>query len=543
MNLDKRPSLTGKQRKLLNAVTKERPTLSRETAVSRPPWLQIASGTALLASSVAFALLLIRPNWLALITLGFAAGMASRRLFDREQRDSAPIILLLLAMVLGGFHRYQEHSFSRVTVRTFESKVLLDPEDKAIGQFESPGFQLEVDGTWCSGDGAQISALAMAELIRSRGQRKQALVRALDHVRMQSAGNTTQRYCAAMDFLETFIMWDSCPALISFLGDKVKFSTLLQVAKDRGRPVDFHPRSLTLERPLELLWELPSVARGWMLKENGQSKGQGVHLVHNWSAMKMLGHMVAYRALLQQEVRNPLLLQGHKFALRLFVVVTEFWPNRKVFLLKDGLVRWAFQSFSDQDGTGPAKASTVTNCLIQQQLAHGKFNCNRLADGKLDAAEMHLLSGLRRELSRRGHNDTKLWQHIVEAAAVAFGVVPSLPEEEYHISNVLPQKHRGKIPEALQDFEVHKHCLALYGVDFVIDANLKPWLLEVQVGPNMKPTCPQEWPVRMMLFNGTASLAANRSSDHFHQLPISPQMPLDPADAVFFTHHFSPLTM
>jgi len=255
----------------------------------------------------------------------------------------------------------------------------------------------------------------------------------------------------------------------------------------------------------------------------------------------MLGHMFVHRALLQQEVSNPLLMEGHKFALRLFVVVTEFWPTRKVFLLKDGLVRWAFDSFG-QDNATPTKASTVTNCLIQKQLANNKFDCDRLADGKLDSSEMHLLSGLRRELSRRGHNDTKLWQDIVEATGVAFGVVPNLPEEEYHISNVLARKQQGEIPEALQDFEVHKHCLALCGVDFVVDANLKPWLLEVQLGPNVKPTCPQEWPVRMMLYNGTADLAANSSSDHFQQVSISPEMPLDPADAAFFTHHFSPLT-
>ena len=422
--------------------------------------------------------------------------------------------------------------------------LIMDSEDEAIGRFGSignKGFELEVDGTWCSGhDGSQLAAKAMAELTRSQGRRKNTLAKALAQVQTQlMVGNTTQQRCAITRFLVSFTMWDSCPAFISFLGDKVKFSTLLEVAKERGRPVDFHPRTLTLERPLELLRELPSVGHGWVLKENGQSKGRGVHLVHDWSAASMLGRMITHRSVLQHEVSNPLLLEGHKFALRLFVVVTEFWPNRKVFLLKDGLVRWAADPYN-QDGVRD-KASTVTNCLIQKQLARNKFDCHRLANGKLNSSEVHLLSGLRRELGRRGHNDTKLWQDIVEATGIAFSLVPNLPVEEYHISNVLPGKHRGQIPDALRDVEVHKQCLAMYGVDFVVDSNLKPWLLEVQIAANMKPTCPQEWPVRMMLFNGTADLATNRSSNHFHQVPIFKQLPLAPSDLQFFTQHFSPL--
>ncbi len=68
--------------------------------------------------------------------------------------------------------------------------------------------------------------------------------------------------------------------------------------------------------------------------------------------------------------------------------------------------------------------------------------------------------------------------------------------------------------------KVADQCLAVYGVDFVLDKDLNPWILEVQPGPNMQPTCQQEWPVRASLAQGINQLVQQGQSQLFEELHV-----------------------
>jgi len=66
-------------------------------------------------------------------------------------------------------------------------------------------------------------------------------------------------------------------------------------------------------------------------------------------------------------IDNPLILYGHKFDLRLYVVVTSFDPLR-VYIYREGLVRFASEKYSNQDiVSDEAKYSHLTNYSINKK--------------------------------------------------------------------------------------------------------------------------------------------------------------------------------
>jgi tubulin polyglutamylase TTLL5 len=81
----------------------------------------------------------------------------------------------------------------------------------------------------------------------------------------------------------------------------------------------------------------------WIMKPAGSSQGRGIHIVTDVSQIPQ-GNTLD-NSIIERYINNPLLIDGYKFDLRLYVAVTGFEPL-KLYLHKEGLARFATEPYS-----------------------------------------------------------------------------------------------------------------------------------------------------------------------------------------------------
>jgi tubulin polyglutamylase TTLL5 len=101
----------------------------------------------------------------------------------------------------------------------------------------------------------------------------------------------------------------------------------------------------------------------WIVKPTASSQGKGIFIIDD-------PHYVPKHeaCVISRYIDNPLLLFGHKFDLRIYVVVTCYDPLR-VYVYREGLVRFATEKYG-QAGDGKEEGSVyahLTNYSINKK--------------------------------------------------------------------------------------------------------------------------------------------------------------------------------
>lgn len=98
----------------------------------------------------------------------------------------------------------------------------------------------------------------------------------------------------------------------------------------------------------------------WIVKPSCSSQGKGIFILDKLKFVPKHEQCVISRY-----IDNPLLIYGHKFDLRIYVVVTCFDPLR-VYIYREGLVRFATEKY-DKTGDGASVYSHLTNYSINKK--------------------------------------------------------------------------------------------------------------------------------------------------------------------------------
>jgi hypothetical protein len=83
----------------------------------------------------------------------------------------------------------------------------------------------------------------------------------------------------------------------------------------------------------------------WIVKPTNLSRGRGIYIIDNIQEVKI---DTEDPLIVCRYIQNPLLINGHKFDLRIYVVVTSYEPLR-LYVHQEGLARFATEQYTTAD--------------------------------------------------------------------------------------------------------------------------------------------------------------------------------------------------
>ena len=173
---------------------------------------------------------------------------------------------------------------------------------------------------------------------------------------------------------------------------------------------------------------------------------------------------------MQRYIHNPLLIGHKKFDMRIYVLVTSHNPLT-IYLYRSGFGRFTHYRYDANDIYN--QEMHLTNVAVQKQ----SDNYDEERGGKylLDKLRLYILS-------RYGETATeKCFFDIQEL------IIKTLIATSRVVSN-------------------DKRCFELYGFDVMLDANLKPWLIEINGSPSMTANTPTDRALKNGLLDDTLTI-------------------------------------
>ena len=246
----------------------------------------------------------------------------------------------------------------------------------------------------------------------------------------------------------------------------------------------------------------------YILKPTGACCGRGIKVIGKKDPVpKKGGYLVS------KYLQNPHLLRGYKYDLRIYILVTSFEPL-KAYIFKEGLVRLATQPYTTNKNSLKQRYVHLTNYSVNKRAENYAKNTNKdtitmfdqlcvpstpntkqpqppnpqsedtAADSEQQPMESKWsLKMLKDEYERTGVDWNRIYDGIRDVCLKTLMSV-----EPYMVTQNRTAKSRNS-------------CFEIYGFDVLIDQNLKPWLLEVNVLPSLSCSSPFDRKVKSILMS------------------------------------------
>lgn len=257
----------------------------------------------------------------------------------------------------------------------------------------------------------------------------------------------------------------------------------------------------------------------WIMKPVGLSRGRGIRVVDDISQV-----IYGESTVVQRYEHNPLLLNGYKFDLRLYVLVTSFNPL-EAFVYEEGFARFTTAKYTLDPAALSNRFVHLTNSSVNKenvapQAARSQSSTPRAGsaeDAELSSCDDGMVVNPDEDngldfLVNSGTDEPENDLNGADGTAVPTGA-GRLGEDCHHLHGgtkcslsrlwQLLRRHHPqlnvkelwsrKITDvilkslfAVEDrIPHHPNAFELYGYDILIDADYKPWLIEVNASPSL----------------------------------------------------------
>ncbi|KAM7039546.1 tubulin polyglutamylase TTLL13 [Acridotheres tristis] len=198
-------------------------------------------------------------------------------------------------------------------------------------------------------------------------------------------------------------------------------------------------------------------ARTFICKPDNSCQGKGIFITHHPEDIKHGERMIC-----QQYISEPFLIDGFKFDMRIYVLVTSCDPLR-IFLYKEGLARFATMRYIDR-----STRNLGDLCMHLTNYAINKHNENFVEDDTVGSKRK--LSTLNAWMAEHSYDTSELWADIDDI--VIKTLISAHPVLKHNYQSCFSNHPTGCA------------CFEILGFDILLDRRLKPWLLEVNHSPS-----------------------------------------------------------
>lgn len=231
----------------------------------------------------------------------------------------------------------------------------------------------------------------------------------------------------------------------------------------KGEAFDIIPRFFRLPRDYDEFKKdvERNPTRLYIQKPTNSSRGRGIKMITRPKDVSRETKDV----LIQHYVDRPLLINKLKFDLRVYVCATCMDPLR-LYVFTDGLARFATEEYSEDKSDLKNRCVHLTNVSVNKKSS--KFVPNESNDEESSGSKWSLRA-LRSHLDAQDIAEGKgksswsyIWRQVHDIAVKAVLAA----ECRMNVENKVKVPHRN-------------NCFEVWGIDVMLDADLRAWLIEV----------------------------------------------------------------
>eukprot|EP00760_Papus_ankaliazontas_P033740 PhM_4_TR6708/c0_g1_i1/m.64661/K16582/TTLL6_13; tubulin polyglutamylase TTLL6/13 len=270
-------------------------------------------------------------------------------------------------------------------------------------------------------------------------------------------------------------------------------NTLGKMRKLFSTYYSFFPRTWSLRSDRAAFKKAASGSKKtFILKPNAGCQGKGIIITQN--PLGILDSIDDYIA--QEYIAKPLLIEGKKFDMRVYVLVTSV-KNLSVFVFKEGLVRMCVDDYVRPSGDNFENLTVhLTNTAVNK--GSDKYVANESEDHQ-DVGSKRNFAFFTQWLAAQGHDSKRLWERVDNI--VCKTLIAAQPQLAHTYTSTFPQDVDGRV------------CFELLGFDIMVDHQLKPWLLEVNHAPSLQAESPLDKSIKGSMLRELFNIVNIRSDD------------------------------